>query len=85
KRLALSSVGVSIIEIEFVDGKWRVKRDSRYNKRYTGNTIYKVGGPAASAIGGSVVGTLNNCSSGNTPWGTYLTCEETTDNYLDQS
>lgn len=83
KRIALSSVGVSVIEIEFVDGKWRVKRDSRYNKRYTGNTIYKVGGPAASVIGGSVVGTLNNCSSGETPWGTYLTCEETTDNYLD--
>ena len=26
---------------------------------------------------------LNNCSSGRTPWGTYLTCEESTDNYLD--
>lgn len=83
KRLALSSVGVSIIEVEFVDGKWRVKRDSRYNKRYTGNTLYRVSGPAAGALGGSVVGTLNNCSSGETPWGTYLTCEETTDNYLD--
>ncbi|MGO4611597.1 alkaline phosphatase PhoX, partial [Variovorax sp. 2RAF20] len=54
-----------------------------YNKRYTGNTVYKVSGPAASAVGGTVVGTLNNCSSGHTPWGTYLTCEETTDNYLD--
>lgn len=83
KRMALSSVGVSIIEVEFVDGKWAVKRDSRYNKRYTGNTIYKVSGPAAGVIGSSVVGTLNNCSSGATPWGTYLTCEETEDNYLD--
>ncbi len=34
-------------------------------------------------VGAAVVGTLNNCSSGHTPWGTYLTCEETTDNYLD--
>ncbi|MGY8525673.1 PhoX family protein [Paracidovorax citrulli] len=85
KRLALSHVGVSIIEVEFVDGKWAVKRDSRYNKRYTGNTLYRVSGPAASVVGTSVVGTLNNCSSGNTPWGTYLTCEETTDNYLDKS
>jgi len=30
-----------------------------------------------------VKGMLNNCSSGRTPWGTYLTCEETTNNYLD--
>ncbi|WP_043421823.1 PhoX family protein [Cupriavidus basilensis] len=83
KKIALSSVGVSIIEIELVGGKWQVKKNSRYNKRYTGNTLYKVSGPAASAVGASVVGTLNNCASGNTPWGTYLTCEETTDNYLD--
>src|SRR3546814_10120866 len=26
---------------------------------------------------------LNNCSSGRTPWNSYLTCEETMDNYLD--
>jgi secreted PhoX family phosphatase len=83
KRLALSHVGVSIIEVEMTNGKWQVKKNSRYNKRYTGNTLYRVSGPAASVVGGTVVGTLNNCSSGNTPWGTYLTCEETTDNYLD--
>ncbi|NYI01599.1 PhoX family protein [Cupriavidus plantarum] len=83
KRIALSSVGVSVIEIELVAGKWQVKRNSLYNKRYTGNTIYRVSGPAASVVGATVVGTLNNCSSGHTPWGTYLTCEETTDNYLD--
>ena len=84
KKIALSAVGVSIIEVaKGSDGKWSVKADSKYNKRYTGNTIYRAGGPAAGLIGPEIVGTLNNCSSGNTPWGTYLTCEETTDNYLD--
>ena len=83
KRLALSAVGVSIIEVQRAsDGKWSVK-PSAYNKRYSGNTLYRVSGPAAATVGGTVVGTLNNCASGPTPWGTYLTCEETTDNYLD--
>lgn len=83
KKIALSAVGVSVIEVELVNGKWTVKRDSAYNKRYTGNTVYQVGGPAAATVGATVVGTLNNCASGMTPWGTYLTCEETTDNYID--
>ncbi|WP_394845879.1 PhoX family phosphatase [Pendulispora brunnea] len=84
KKIALSAVGVSVIEIERKnDGKWAVKAGSPYNKRYTGNTVYKVRGPAASVVGETVIGTLNNCSSGMTPWGTYLTCEETRNNYLD--
>ncbi|VCU68463.1 hypothetical protein PIGHUM_00514 [Pigmentiphaga humi] len=83
-RTNLSNVGVSVIEIARADnGTWSVKQGSRYNKRYSGNTVYNVGGPAASAVGRTVVGTLNNCASGNTPWGTYLTCEETTNNYWD--
>ncbi|MFT3966599.1 MAG: PhoX family phosphatase [Sphingobium sp.] len=85
-RTNLSNVGVSVIEIARADdGTWSVKQGSRYNKRYTGNTVYNVGGPAASVVGRTVVGTLNNCASGNTPWGTYLTCEETTNNYWDNT
>lgn len=88
KRLALSAVGVSVIEVERKGGGtnhgvWGVKAGSPYNRRYTGNGLYKMSGPAAAAVGATVVGTLNNCSSGATPWGTYLTCEESTDNYLD--
>ncbi|MBE7367383.1 PhoX family protein [Ramlibacter pallidus] len=83
KKIALSAVGVSVIEVELASGKWAVKANSPYNKRYSGNTVYNVGGPAAGVVGPTVVGTLNNCASGRTPWGTYLTCEETTDNYLD--
>jgi secreted PhoX family phosphatase len=84
KKIALSAVGVSVIEVtKASDGKWSVVKNSTYNKRYTGNSIFRVGGPAAGIVGTTVVGTLNNCANGATPWGTYLTCEETTDNYLD--
>ena len=84
KALALSAVGIAVVEIaKGGDGKWAVKAGSTYNKRYTGNSGYRAGGPAAGLLSGSIKGMLNNCSSGRTPWDTYLTCEETTDNYLD--
>lgn len=86
KQIALSAVGVSVIEVaRGSNGAWAIVKDSRYNRRYSGNTSYAVSGPAASVVGPTVVGTLNNCASGTTPWGTYLTCEETTSNYLDPS
>ena len=84
KALALSAVGISVVEVaKGADGKWAVKAGSRFNKRYTGNSSYRAGGPAAGQLSGTIKGMLNNCASGRTPWGTYLTCEETTDNYLD--
>ncbi|MDK2761334.1 MAG: PhoX family phosphatase [Sphingopyxis sp.] len=84
KALALSAVGISVVEIgKGPDGKWKIAAGSRYNRRYTGNSIYRTSGPAAGRLPGSIKGMLNNCSSGRTPWGTYLTCEETTVNYLD--
>ncbi|MBS49454.1 MULTISPECIES: PhoX family protein [Sphingobium] len=84
KALALSAVGIGVVEVaKASDGSWSVKADSKYNKRYTGNSSYKASGPASGLLSGTIKGMLNNCSSGRTPWGTYLTCEETTDNYLD--
>ena len=84
----LSNVGVAVVEVALDEATnaWKIVTGSRYNKRYTGNTEYTVSGPAkgqVGEVGGIVVGTLNNCSSGDTPWGTYLTCEETTSNYFD--
>ncbi len=87
----LNAHGVSIIEITKQGGKghkageWRVVRPSFYARRITGNTPIAIGGPAAGdprlrtsadPTGSRVLGTVNNCAMGFTPWGTYLTCEE---------
>ncbi len=66
-------------------GGWQMVRPSRYARRITATTPCAVGGPAAGhpmmktsadPTGRRVLGTLNNCASGQTPWGTYLSGEE---------
>jgi len=84
-RKSQAAHGVSVIEVEQKDGRWSVVRPSPWARRITANTPMAFGGPAAGhallrtaadASGTRVLGTLNNCGSGITPWGTYLTCEE---------
>jgi secreted PhoX family phosphatase len=84
-RKAQAAHGVSVIEVEQRGGRWEVVRPSRWARRITASTPMAVGGPAAGhrlmqtaadPSGRRVLGTLNNCGSGITPWGTYLTCEE---------
>ena len=83
--------GVSVMEIaEGADG-WAVVVDSPYNRRIHHNTPMTFSGPAAGhdllktdadPTGMSSLGTMNNCGSGRTPWGTYLTCEENFNGYF---
>ena len=77
--------GVSVIEINKVNGNWIYKQDSSFNRRVHTLTPMTIAGPAAgsrymvtkeSRSGTSVRGTVNNCAHGYTPWGTYLACEE---------
>lgn len=79
--------GVSIIEIKNNNGHWsRVKSDK--NRRIHVNTPVRFSGPVANhsliqtPINNIPLGTVNNCSNGQTPWGTYLTCEENFNGYF---
>lgn len=82
----LMAHGVSVAHIlRQPDGHWILVEGSPYNRRITGATPMRMTGPLAghaklvtkfSPDGLRTRGTLNNCSHGVTPWGTYLTCEE---------
>ncbi len=83
--------GVTVMELaEGADG-WAVVKDSPFNRRITNNSPMTATGPAAGhdllkteadPTGMAILGTLNNCGSGRTPWGTYLTCEENFNGYF---
>ncbi len=86
-EVELAAHGGTIIEIaQEEDGGWRPVIDSTYNRRITANsTSMELTGPAAGSdrlkttadpTGRGVMGTLNNCAGGMTPWGTYLMAEE---------
>ncbi len=84
---ALAGHGVTIIQVELGRHGWR-QVDSRFNRRITGNTPVGFSGPvtadhpALQALDPQPKGTLNNCSSGATPWDTYVTCEENWNGYF---
>ncbi|MDO4673592.1 PhoX family phosphatase [Campylobacter sp.] len=83
-----ASLGVSIVEIEKKGDVWSVVKDSKYNRRIDANTKMTVSGGAKEAVLKGekfVYGTLNNCANGQTPWGTYLTCEENVDTFFGSS
>ena len=86
--------GVSVVEVNKVNGSFQVKLDSKFNRRITTLTPMEISGPLRghnllktkySPTGFMTRGTVNNCASGFTPWGTYLTCEENYAGYFKRS
>lgn len=91
--LEMAAHGGSVVEIaKGEDGKWALVKDSKLNRRISPlNTEMTIDGPAAGhprmqtnadPTGELVVGTLNNCAGGMTPWGTYLMAEENFHGYF---
>ena len=86
-----NALGVAVAELELSRrGGWAVVRSNKA-RRITANTPMALAGPAAGhpllqtsadPTGTRVLGTLNNCANGRTPWGTYLTCEENFNRYF---
>jgi secreted PhoX family phosphatase len=90
-RKSQAAHGVSIFEIVRDGGTWKVDPAGAHNRRITANTPMDITGPAAGhpllktaadPAGRRCLGTFNNCANGETPWGTYLTCEENFHNYF---
>lgn len=87
-RLSQHVHGVSVVALEKKRrGRWEVV-SSPNSRRIHVNTPVEFSGPAAGSdllenMAGNVpLGTVNNCGSGPTPWGTYLTCEENFNGYF---
>lgn len=90
-RLLKNLQGVTIMEVADKGNGYEIVVDSQYNRRITNDTPMVLGGPVAGTDlvktdadpeGKSPLGTLNNCGSGRTLWGTYLTCEENFNGYF---
>ncbi|MEH0689300.1 PhoX family phosphatase [Vibrio cholerae] len=91
---AQAAHGVTVFEILKSGGEWKVDKAGKRNRRITANTEMRLTGPAAGHAlmktkldpsGLAPLGTFNNCANGQTPWGTYLTCEENFHGYFGTS
>jgi len=84
--------GFSVVELALgANQAWNFDINSPFNRRVTGSTPMDIAGPlrghpmmqtSADPAGTTVLGCLNNCAGGKTPWGTVLTCEENFDQYF---
>jgi len=83
--------GISVVEVRKNAGKWEYVKDSAFNRRVTCLSDCDLSGPVKgnalvktkySQDGSKVRGTLNNCGTGRTPWGSFVSGEENWSGYF---
>ncbi|GAA5167854.1 PhoX family protein [Ornithinimicrobium tianjinense] len=91
--IEMAAHGMTIVEVERQGqfSPWAYDRHGARNRRIHAWTQFHVDGPAGGAewmktsadpTGHMVLGTLNNCAGGETPWGTSLSGEENFNQYF---
>ena len=92
KEVALH--GVAVVEVKKTGAAWGYVKESAFNRRVTPLTEIELSGPARgnallvtkySPGASKTRGTLNNCGTGKTPWGSFLTGEENWAGYFVRS
>lgn len=90
-ELEMSAHGGTVIEVKRISGLWQAVDGSPYARRIDAATPMQISGPAAGherlrtsadPTGANVLGMINNCGGGVTPWGTWLSCEENFHGYF---
>ncbi|MFD9304594.1 PhoX family protein [Streptomyces sp. NPDC060048] len=88
---AAHGLSVVVVQEDHRSGKLTAVSRHRLNRRLTATSEFRLTGPAAGsdlvrtsvdAGGTKVLGTLNNCAGGTTPWGTTLHGEENFNQYF---